>query len=58
VFGILDRGGDIVAPGAFKKSTWPSGSVASSCRRCSGSTTPSSPIGVWDDLEEDNKGLG
>jgi HK97 family phage prohead protease len=56
VFGLLDRGGDIVDPGAFKASLadW----------RKKGATPPMlwqhdpyTPIGVWSDLAEDEKGL-
>jgi hypothetical protein len=56
VFGLLDRGGDIVAPGAFKKTLadWKKRKAAppmlwqhDSC----------APIGTWISLEEDEKGL-
>lgn len=56
VFGLLDRGGDIVAPGAFKKTiaAWKKRKqfVPMLWQHDSGC-----PIGVWTDLEEDEKGL-
>ena len=56
VFGIIDRGGDIVMPGAFKQS------VAEWKRK---KAMPPmlwqhdswQPIGVWSDVSEDEKGL-
>lgn len=56
VFGLLDRGGDIVMPGAFKASL-------TDLRRRKAAVPmlwqhdPSQPIGVWTDLVEDEKGL-
>jgi uncharacterized protein len=56
VFNVVDKGGDIVAPGAFAESleTW----------RKNGRTVPvlwqhqtDQPIGGWDNLEEDDYGL-
>lgn len=56
VFNLLDRGGDIILPGAFKKSLaeW----------RKSKNAVPmlwqhdaSEPIGIWNELKEDDKGL-
>lgn len=56
VFNIVDKGGDIVAPGAFAESleTW----------RKSGRTVPvlwqhdpGQPIGAWESLKEDDHGL-
>lgn len=56
VFGLVDRGGDIVAPGAFKKTiaAWKKRKqlVPMLWQHDSGC-----PIGVWTDLEEDEKGL-
>ena len=56
VFNNIDRGGDVVLPGAFK------GSIAELKR--AKSSLPmlwqhwsNEPIGVWTDLEEDEKGL-
>jgi HK97 family phage prohead protease len=56
VFGILDRGGDIVMPGAFKAS------LADWKKRGASlpmlwQHDPSNPIGVWTQLDEDEKGL-
>lgn len=56
VFGLLDRGGDIVMSGAFKAS------LADWKRRKASvpilwQHDPASPIGVWTDLTEDEKGL-
>ena len=56
VFGLLDRGGDIVQPGAFKKS------LADWRRKKSfppilWQHDSSAPIGVWTELTEDDKGL-
>jgi HK97 family phage prohead protease len=56
VFNVVDKGGDIVAPGAFAESleTW----------RKNGRTVPvlwqhdpGQPIGAWEDLKEDDYGL-
>lgn len=56
VFGLVDRGGDIVQPGAFKAS------LADWRKRKSlppmlWQHDPWQPIGVWTDLVEDEKGL-
>jgi len=56
VFGLLDRGGDIVLPGAFKKT------LADWKRRKQSVPMlwhhdPREPIGVWTDLVEDDHGL-
>lgn len=56
VFNLLDRGGDIVLPGAFKKS------LAEWKRKKQPVPMlwhhdPSDPIGVWTELVEDEKGL-
>lgn len=56
VFNLLDRGGDIVLPGAFKASL-------SEWRRKKQMVPilwqhdPSQPIGVWEELTEDDHGL-
>jgi HK97 family phage prohead protease len=56
VFGLLDRGGDIVEAGAFKSSL-------ADWRRKKAMPPmlwqhdPSMPIGVWADMVEDDKGL-
>lgn len=56
VFGNVDLGGDVVAPGAFTKSL--------TAAKAEGRTVkmlwhhdPRQPIGVWDELVEDSKGL-
>jgi hypothetical protein len=56
VFNVMDRGGDIVMPGAFKAT------LADWRRRKSMPPMlwyhdPTCPIGVWSELEEDEKGL-
>jgi HK97 family phage prohead protease len=52
VFGKIDNGGDIVAPGAFAKS------LASGRKpKLLWQHDPSKPIGVWEDLREDGRGL-
>lgn len=56
VFGIMDRVGDIVLPGAFKAS------LADWKRRKKAVPMlwqhhPDDPIGVWSDIAEDEKGL-
>jgi uncharacterized protein len=56
VFGIVDRGGDIVEAGAFKAS------LADWKRRKAmppilWQHDPTMPIGVWTDISEDEKGL-
>ena len=56
VFGLLDRGGDIVQPGAFKASL-------ADWRRKKAMPPmlwqhdPGNPVGVWTDIEEDDRGL-
>lgn len=56
VFGLLDRGGDIVMPGAFKAS------LADWRRKKSmppmlWQHDPRMPVGVWTEIVEDEKGL-
>lgn len=56
VFGLLDRGGDIVLPGAFKQS------IADWKRKKKSvpmlwQHSSAEPIGVWTDLAEDERGL-
>ena len=54
VFGNIDGGGDMVMPGAFKASLARPGRrpVAFLWQHCD-----SEPIGVWDEIVEDNYGL-
>lgn len=56
VFGLLDQGGDIVMPGAFKASlaAW---KKKKSLPPMLWQHDPWKPVGVWTDLEEDEKGL-
>lgn len=56
VFNIVDQGGDVVLPGAFKES------IAANARMKR--ITPmlwqhdrAEPIGIWEDVQEDTKGL-
>lgn len=52
VFGNRDNGGDIVMPGAFKEC------IASGRRvKMLWQHDPSQPIGVWDEMSEDENGL-
>jgi HK97 family phage prohead protease len=56
VFNLLDRGGDIVLPGAFKAS------IAEWKRKNQAvpmlwQHSSDAPIGIWDDLVEDDRGL-
>jgi HK97 family phage prohead protease len=56
LFGLSDQGGDVVEPGAYKASL-------SRLKTRGGSVKmlwqhdPTQPIGVWDDVREDGKGL-
>lgn len=52
VFNRRDQGGDIVAPGAFRKSLAAGRSVKMLFQH-----DPSRPIGVWDEVAEDETGL-
>lgn len=56
VFGLLDRGGDTVMPGAFKASlsTW---RKEKSLPPMLWQHNPNAPIGVWTEIAEDDKGL-
>lgn len=56
VFGLVDRGGDIVEPGAFKSSLgeW---RKKNALPPMLWQHDPYTPIGVWTDLAEDEKGL-
>ena len=56
IFGLKDQGGDVVQPGAYAKSL--------ARLRAAGGTVrmlwqydPAQPIGVWDEVREDQKGL-
>jgi uncharacterized protein len=52
VFDVVDQGGDIIAPGAFRQSL-ASGRKAKMLFQ----HDPSAVVGVWNTLEEDQKGL-
>lgn len=52
VFGVTDQGGDVVEPGAFRESI-ASGAVPKMLWQ----HDPSQPIGVWDSVAEDARGL-
>lgn len=56
VFNLMDRGGDIVLPGAFKSSLaeW---RKQKAMPPMLWQHNPGTPIGVWTDLAEDEKGL-
>jgi uncharacterized protein len=56
VFGLLDRGGDVVMPGAFKASlaAW---KKKKALPPMLWQHDPWAPIGVWTDAAEDEKGL-
>ncbi len=56
VFGLMDQGGDIVMPGAFK-ATMADWRKRKSLPPMLWQHNPSTPIGVWTDLAEDEKGL-
>ncbi|MEM9426708.1 MAG: HK97 family phage prohead protease [Pseudomonadota bacterium] len=56
LFGALDRGGDVVEPGAYAASL-KSLDVAKRRVRMLWQHDPSEPIGVWDEVREDAKGL-
>jgi HK97 family phage prohead protease len=56
MFGLLDRGGDILQPGAFKAT------LAEWKKRKANPPMlwqhdPAAPVGIWTDLVEDDKGL-
>lgn len=52
VFDVVDQGGDIIAPGAFKQSLNAARKVKMLYQH-----DPSAVVGVWNSLEEDAKGL-
>jgi len=56
MFGLIDRGGDIVMPGAFK-ATLAAWRKKKQLPPMLWQHDPYSPIGVWTDLVEDDKGL-
>ena len=52
LFGSVDQGGDVVQPGAYKTSLKAGRQVKMLWQH-----DPSEPIGVWDEVREDDKGL-
>lgn len=52
IFGNVDQGGDIVAPGAFRESLASGRPVKMLWQH-----DPAKPIGVWDEVAEDARGL-
>jgi uncharacterized protein len=52
VFDVVDQGGDIIAPGAFRQSLNGARKVKMLYQH-----DPSAVVGVWSSLEEDDKGL-
>ena len=56
LFGAVDQGGDVVAPGAYGASL---NAVAAAGRsiKMLWQHDPAQPIGVWDEVREDGKGL-
>ena len=56
LFGKTDRGGDVVEPGAYEMSLK---SLAAAGRRVKmlWQHDPAEPIGIWDDVREDSRGL-
>lgn len=56
VFGLRDRGGDIVAPGAYAASLARMKAAGARVRML-WQHDPAQPIGVWDEVREDGHGL-
>jgi HK97 family phage prohead protease len=56
VFGVRDQGGDVVAPGAYAASL---AALRTAGRRVKmlWQHDPAQPIGVWDEVREDGRGL-
>ncbi|MEM6467910.1 MAG: HK97 family phage prohead protease, partial [Pseudomonadota bacterium] len=53
IFGLVDQGGDEVAPGAYQGAL----KAARSPIRMLWQHDPTQPIGIWDEVREDPKGL-
>jgi len=53
IFGQPDRGGDIIAPGAFRSSL----ANRSASVKLLWQHDPAQPIGLWDEISEDARGL-
>ncbi|MBM3605836.1 MAG: HK97 family phage prohead protease [Alphaproteobacteria bacterium] len=56
LFGLTDQGGDAVLPGAFKASLARLAAKGDKVRML-WQHDPTRPIGVWDEIREDDKGL-
>ena len=56
LFGTTDQGGDIVQPGAYKKSLRSLVSQGRSVKML-WQHDPAQPIGIWDEVYEDSRGL-
>ncbi|MDO5613874.1 MAG: HK97 family phage prohead protease [Paracoccus sp. (in: a-proteobacteria)] len=56
LFGITDQGGDAVAPGAFAASLARLAAKGDKVRML-WQHDPAKPIGVWDEIREDDRGL-
>jgi len=53
IFGEPDRGGDVIAPGAFRASLAQRGGSV----KLLWQHDPAQPIGIWDSITEDKRGL-
>ncbi|MEM9197006.1 MAG: HK97 family phage prohead protease [Pseudomonadota bacterium] len=56
LFGIADQGGDVVAPGAYGPGLKRLAASARSVKML-WQHDPAQPIGIWDELREDERGL-
>ncbi len=56
IFGVVDRGGDVVLPGAYAASLQRMAESGGRVRLL-WQHDPGQPIGVWDDVREDGRGL-
>lgn len=56
LFGVVDEGGDVVLPGAYAKSLRDIKARGDKVRML-WQHDPSQPIGIWDEIVEDTKGL-
>ena len=56
VFGVVDRGGDVVLPGAYAASLTRMAAAGGRVRML-WQHDPAQPIGVWDEVREDARGL-
>ena len=54
LFDVLDQGGDIIRPGAFARSLKTRGAT---CVRMLFQHDAAEPVGVWDEITEDSRGL-